>query len=95
MTGLEPNETYRYATVAEAEVAGEPATADGEQLSFHTATPPPEISGSPSASDVTNAFALLSASVNPEHAPARYHFEYGPCAALAGCLSTASTPRIR
>ncbi len=92
VTGLEPNETYRYATVAEAEVEGKEETGHGEQFSFHTATPPPEVQGSPSASDVTNAFALLSASVNPEHAPARYHFQYGPCAALAGCASAASTP---
>ena len=92
VTGLEPNETYRYATVAEAEVEGKEETGHGEQFSFHTATPPPEVQGAPSASDVTNAFALLSASVNPEHAPARYHFQYRPCAALAGCASAASTP---
>ncbi len=92
--GLEPNETYTYKVVAEAEVAGEEVTGAGEPLSFHTATPPPEVSGVPSASDVTDAFALLSASVNPEHALTRYHFEYGPCAVLAGCVGVASTPGL-
>ncbi|HEY5344389.1 MAG TPA: hypothetical protein VIJ66_12130 [Solirubrobacteraceae bacterium] len=92
LTGLEPNQTYGYEMVGEAEVAGERATAAGESVSFHTATPPPEVAGVPSASDVTDAFALLTASVNPEHALARYHFQYGPCAALAGCAALASTP---
>jgi hypothetical protein len=89
---LVPNETYEFAAADEAEVAGQEETGHGEQLSFHTATPPPEVPGSPSASDVTNAFALLAASVNPEHAPARYHFEYGPCAVLAGCAGVVGTP---
>ena len=92
LTGLVPNETYGFAAADEAEVAGQEVIGHGEQLSFHTATPPPEVPGSPSASDVTNAFALLAASVNPEHAPARYHFEYGPCAVLAGCAGVVGTP---
>ncbi len=91
LTGLSPNQTYGYDMVGEAEVAGEPVTGSGEQLAFHTLTPPPEIPGEPSASNVTDSFALLSASVNPEHAPARYHFQYGPCAALAGCAGVLST----
>jgi hypothetical protein len=92
LTGLEPNQTYQYETVAEAEVNGEEVTGDGEQLAFHTPTPPPVIPGVPSASDVTDAFAVLSASVDPEHATARYHFEYGPCGTLAGCGGVVSTP---
>ncbi len=90
--GLVPNETYGYEAVAEAEVGGEEVTGKGQEVLFHTATPPPEVPGVPSASDVTNAFALLSASLNPEHAPARYHFEYGPCAVLAGCAGVVETP---
>ncbi len=93
LTDLVPNQEYSYQAWVEAEVEGverqEPAP---EILSFHTTTPPPEVPGAPSASDVTSAFALLTASVNPEHAPARYHFEYGQCAVLAGCAGVASTP---
>ncbi len=92
LSGLVPNETYGYEMTAEAEVAGEEATGSGEQVAFHTPTPRPEVPGAPSVSDVTSAFALLSAQVNPEHAPTRYHFEYGPCPALKGCSAVASTP---
>ncbi len=93
LTSLIPDQEYSYQAWVEAEAEGverqEPAP---EIISFHTATPRPEVPGVPSASDVTNAFALLTASVNPEHAPARYHFEYGQCAVLAGCAGVASTP---
>jgi hypothetical protein len=89
LAGLVPNEVYWDEAYAEAngEQGGGPPA-----VSFHTATPPPAIEGAPSASDVTDAFALLSASLNPEHAPARYHFEYGPCSVLAGCTGVVSTP---
>ncbi len=92
LSGLVPNETYGYEMTAEAEVAGEEATGSGAQVTFHTLTPRPEVPGAPSVSDVTSAFALLSAQVNPEHAPTRYHFEYGPCPVLEGCGAVASTP---
>lgn len=91
LTGLVPDQTYSYALGAEAQVNGEPVTGDGEQLTFHTATAPPEVPGAPSAADVTGAFAVLSASVNPQHAPTRYHFEYGPCPALSGCAHIVAT----
>ena len=32
--------------------------------------------------------------MNPEHALTRYHFEYGPCAVLVGCVGVASTPGL-
>jgi hypothetical protein len=91
VTGLTPNEAYTFNAVAEAEVAGEEVTGDGEPLSFHTATPPPEVGGVPLASDVTASSVVLSAQVNPEHALALYHFQYGPCPVLAGCVGVAVT----
>jgi hypothetical protein len=91
VSGLTPNQTYTFNVVAEAEVNGEPVTGSGEQLSFHTATPPPEVAGVPLASNVTASSAVLTASVNPEHAPARYHFQYGPCPVLSGCSGVAVT----
>ncbi len=93
LTDLTPNQQYFYQTWVEAQNEGvEQRQSAPEVVSFHTATPPPEVLGAPSASDVTNAFALFSASVNPEHALARYHFQYGPCAELAGCAGIVSTP---
>jgi hypothetical protein len=91
VTGLTPNQAYTFNAVAEAEVAGEEVTGNGEPLSFHTATPPPEVAGTPLASDVTASSAVLSAQVNPEHALALYHFQYGPCPVLAGCAGVAVT----
>jgi hypothetical protein len=91
LTGLVPNQTYEYELGAEAQVNGEPVAGNGEQLAFHTTTPLPEVPGAPSATEVSGAFAVLGAQVNPEHAPTRYHFEYGPCAALAGCASVMDT----
>lgn len=91
VTGLTPNQTYTFNVVAEAEVAGEEVSGNGEPLSFHTATPPPEVAGVPLASDVTASSGVLSAQVNPEDALALYHFQYGPCPVLAGCAGLAVT----
>lgn len=92
LTGLEPNETYQYQVRAEAELAGEEVKGSGEELSFHTATPPPVIEGEPSASFVQAQSAVLEASLNPEHAPTSYHFEYRACSASGACGSAQATP---
>jgi hypothetical protein len=91
LTGLVPNQAYWYETIAEAEVNGKREKAAGQEVSFHTATPPPEVPGEPSASFVTDQSAVLSASVNPEHAMTRYHFEYGPCGTLTECAEARNT----
>jgi hypothetical protein len=87
LTGLVPNQTYYDEAVAEAEIKGVMETTDGPPpVSFHTTTPPPQAGGEPHASFVQAQTALLSASVNPEHAVAHYHFEYGPCQELSACV---------
>ncbi len=78
--GLEPNQTYEYGMVAEAEVAGKQETREGAQLSFHTPTPPPEIAGAPQTTGLRAQSAVLQGVVDPEHALAHYHFEYARCA---------------
>jgi hypothetical protein len=92
LIALVPNQTYTYKMAAEAQINGETVSGSGEPVSFHTATPAPEIAGVPIASNVGTAFAALNATVNPEHAPARYHFEYGRCPTLAGCAEVLTTP---
>lgn len=92
LSGLVPNESYRYEVVAQAEVQGKAATQAGEPAArFHTPTPSPEIPGEPSASNVSDHFAVLSTTVNPEHALAHYHFQYGPCKTLTACAEVSST----
>lgn len=92
LTGLEPNETYGYQALAEAEAAGEEVTGHGEEVKFHTSTPPVQISGEPSASFVEEQSAVLNASLNPEHAPTDYHFEYEACDSEGDCGALQSTP---
>jgi hypothetical protein len=91
LTSLEPNQTYRYRVVVEAQAGGEMLQANGEEMAFRTAVVAPQISGQPSASFVKAQSAVLNASVNPEHAATRYHYEYGACPTLAGC-AVQSTP---
>jgi hypothetical protein len=85
LMGLEPNQTYRFATVAEAEAEGKAQQQVGQQREFHTTTPPPEIPETPTSTFVTSHSAVLRAKLNPEHALTSYHFEYGPCLILAEC----------
>ncbi|HSZ68842.1 MAG TPA: NHL repeat-containing protein [Solirubrobacteraceae bacterium] len=85
LEALEPNQTYDYQLAAQAPVHGEPLTEASEQRSFHTPVIPPLTPGSPSAPFIRTQSAVLSAQVNPEHAPTRYHFEYGACASLQAC----------
>ncbi|HEY3828021.1 MAG TPA: hypothetical protein VGL57_02380 [Solirubrobacteraceae bacterium] len=91
VTGLTPNQAYRYELVAEASGNGEELQGRSEEAEFHTPVVPPQVPGAPSASFVTSQNALLSASLNPEHTNTRYHFEYGPCATLVGCTTVQST----
>jgi NHL repeat len=87
LTGLEPNETYGYRVLAEAEVAGEEAKGSGEELKFHTMTPAPVLAGEPFASFVGDQSVLLEAALNPEHATTHYHFEYRACNGLGECAA--------
>jgi hypothetical protein len=89
--GLTPNEIYWYRTVAEAKVEGRQERAGGKELSFHTSTLAPETPGAPFASFVKGRTAVLSALLNPEHAPTHYYFEYGPCPTLEGCSPIETT----
>lgn len=91
LTGLVPNQAYDYRVAVEATVNGENLLGTGDEARFHTPVIPPQIPGEPTASFVTAQTAVLSAQLNPEHTPTRYHFEYGPCATLAGCPSVTST----
>ncbi len=91
LTGLEPNQTYTYRAIVQAELEGKPQQLQGAPIEFHTMTPPPEVPGTPVASFVGSSSAVLSASLNPEHAPASYHFEYGACPTLTGCPTVQST----
>ncbi len=91
LTGLEPNETYGYQVLAEAELAGEPVKGLSEELTFHTPTPPVAIVGEPSASFIGASSAVLSASLNPEHASTHYHFEYERCNGAGECAAPQAT----
>jgi hypothetical protein len=92
LTGLEPNQEYHYRVAAEAQAGGETLLGHGEEQTFQTAIVEPQIVGQPSASFVKAQSAVVSASVNPEHASTRYHYEYGACPKLAGCVGVQSTP---
>lgn len=94
LSGLEPNQTYKYTALARAEVNGEVVQGSGSQLEFHTLSLSPEVPGAPEASFIKAQSAVLSASINPEHAVTSYHFEYGLCPTLERCdLSNSSEIR--
>jgi hypothetical protein len=93
LDGLIPNETYYDEAWAEYETEGKLQPKGGPPpVGFHTTTPPPEIPASPEAPFVSYTTAVLSASINPEHALARYHFEYAPCVDEAQALAECGEP---
>jgi hypothetical protein len=92
LSGLIPNQRYWYAMAVEAQVGGGREVGYGPEVLFHTSTPAPEVPGMPVASFVTGQSVVFTATVNPQHAPTRYHFEYGPCEKLEGCPVIQSTP---
>ena len=93
LSGLTPNQEYWYTTAVEAQVgANHEVSNGGPELAFHTTTPAPEVSGLPVASFVTGQSVVFTATVNPQHATTRYHYEYGPCEKLEGCPLIQSTP---
>jgi NHL repeat len=85
--GLRPDEIYHNQIVAE-NVFGKTA---GGDVTFRSVVLSPVVSGVPSAGFVTAQTAVLSANLNPEHAPTRFHFEYGPCPTLTDCTAVQST----
>ena len=89
--GLEPNQGYRFVTIAEAEIEGKVAQQAAAPLEFHTTTPPPEVPGAPMSSFVKARTVIFDATLNPEHAATTYYFEYGPCATLSGCADVSKT----
>jgi hypothetical protein len=94
LSGLTPNQVYWDEAWVEAEAEGKPATAGGPPpLSFHTSTPPPEIEPPEPPVSVRETSAVLKATVNPEHAPASYHFEYASCASLTQSFGECSSPQ--
>lgn len=92
LSGLIPNQLYWYAAMAEAQGSGGREVTPGSKVMFHTSTPAPAILGVPVASFVTGQSVVFTATVNPQHAATRYHFEYGPCEKLEGCPLIQSTP---
>jgi hypothetical protein len=99
LTDLIPNQVYYDQAWVEAPSGGVEQLAPAPEIvSFRTRGPPPEISGAPIAAFVTDQSAALSATVNPEHAATRYHFEYAQCEnesqAFAACGEPRSTPDI-
>jgi hypothetical protein len=92
LTGLVPNQTYRYRVAVEAQAGGEEVQEHGEEVGFKTSVLAPQVPGEPSASFVGAQSAVLSASLNPEHVATSYRFEYGACPALVGCAGVQSTP---
>jgi DNA-binding beta-propeller fold protein YncE len=92
LTELVPNQEYWDETWVEAEAEGKETTAGAPPpVSFHTKTPAPEISEPPEALFEHETAAVLKASLNPEHAPTRYHFEYAACASEVQSFSECST----
>lgn len=91
LCSLTPHQEYWYAAAAETENGGKKEISHGAEVSFLTLTPAPEVVGAPAASFVRGEAVILSATLNPEHATTRYHFEYGACAKLDGCTNIGTT----
>jgi NHL repeat len=87
LANLEPRTTYLYRLVGENQFG---QTIGGERA-FTTPALAPTIEGAPNASFVASQSADVSAALNPENTRTYYHFEYGPCASLAGCAEIKST----
>jgi len=88
LSGLTPNAIYLFRLLAENQFG----QSTGGFRILKTQVLAPVILGSPSVSFVKAQSAVLSATLNPEHTITHYHFEYGPCPTLAGCMGIQSTP---
>jgi DNA-binding beta-propeller fold protein YncE len=88
LSGLTPNALYVYELLAENQFG---QTLGGLGF-FKTPMLAPLVPGAPSAAFIADQSAVLSAKLNPEHALTHYHFEYGPCPSLTGCVGIQSTP---
>ena len=83
--GLRPDQAYRFRLAGEDENVKPPELLSSETAGFKTPTVAPRVLGAPQASFVGGSSAVLFGEVNPENAPTRYVFQYGPCASLDSC----------
>jgi hypothetical protein len=98
LTSLTPNQTYYDEAWVEASSEGKLVRQSGPPpAKFRTPTPPPVVSQL-EAAFVTDGSAVLSGTVNPEHALTGSHFEYAQCEnvdeAFAECKAPRSTPEL-
>ncbi len=83
--GLRPDQSYRFRLAGEDENVKPPEVLSSETAGFKTPTVAPRVVGAPQASFVGGSSAVLFGEVNPENAPTRYVFQYGPCVSLDSC----------
>jgi hypothetical protein len=93
LTGLTPNQIYYDEAWVEAESEGKLAEANGPPpAEFRTLTPAPQVSQL-EVSLVTDSSAVVSGSVNPEHALTDSHFEYAQCKSEGQSFAECEEPR--
>jgi NHL repeat len=92
---VRPNEqAFFFRLVAEDHNVKSPELLSSETTSISTPIVAPRIIGSPSVSFVKASSAVAFAELNPENAPTRYEFQYGPCEDLEACPGVLQTPTV-
>jgi NHL repeat len=93
---VRPNEqAFFFRLVGEDHNVKSPEQLSSETTSFQTPIVAPRIIGSPAVSFVKAASAVAFAELNPENAPTRYEFQYGPCEDLEACPGVLQTPAVQ